>query len=346
MVTLSLKVESFGLICVLYGLAMGGHGFAAITVPYEPGNNLKPTATVVVRYDDITQLYTYIYTVGNDIGSVQEVETFAVEYGPNAPTNIISPIHWSAGDATFIKMVMWSPIDIGTVPPEWVPADGVPPSDFQIGAGEFLGGFSFQSQEGPHTGALLIRGYTPIPAADDAVDFDEAGITIPVWTDDSVHGTALVPGIDNSIVYMGGGSPSIDGFVAFIGVVAGDTQPDPATFIVRFGIGGETVDTSTFSAKLNGVEVASDFINIGGSQVMATFDVASSPMVTGPNSFQVSVDGTRSNGHPGSDSDTYIFISKRIEPSAKKETTTLPKEEQRKTFTGTVRSSGENSNDG
>jgi hypothetical protein len=69
--------------------------------------------------------------------------------------------------------------------------------------------------------------------------------------------------------------------------------PRPVTMVVRFGVNGEAVDTSTFHAELNMVAVTGSFTPTGNAdELLAVFDLADSPLVLGRNVLATSVEGT------------------------------------------------------
>ena len=65
-----------------------------------------------------------------------------------------------------------------------------------------------------------------------------------------------------------------------------------ATIVIRFGIRGENVDGTTFTATLNGVDVTASFAAITGvGDRAALFSVGSSPLTLGKNVLLTGVDG-------------------------------------------------------
>ncbi len=101
-------------------------------------------------------------------------------------------------------------------------------------------------------------------------------------------------GLDDGIIFGGGRRPSVDGFLAFVGLAEDrETLRRPVTMVIRFGVNGESVNSSTFHAKLNGVDVTGDFEATGnGNEMLAVFEIGSSPVIVGRNVLSTSIEGT------------------------------------------------------
>lgn len=266
---------------------------AQIIVPVQDQSQVDVTVSVEVQFDPATSLYAYDYLVTSGATSAQEVESFSIEANAEF-LNIQSPQGWRV-DMYFEKPILdWAAVESGPLPPNYVDVGNVLPSPANILPGEPLAGFSFQSPEPPTTVVFYAQGFAPIPSAVSEDDFDLAEIEIPTALENSFIGSTVGPGLDDNIIFTGGRRPSVDGFLGFVGL-AGDRETllRPVTMLVRFGVNGETVDTSTFHAELNRVDVTGSFTPTGNAdELLAVFELAASPLVIGRNVLATSVEGT------------------------------------------------------
>jgi len=98
--------------------------------------------------------------------------------------------------------------------------------------------------------------------------------------------------VNTSQVFFGGRRPGVDGFLFFLNRASGDTKSAPVGVVIQFGIAGETVDQSTFHATLNGTDVSSSFVlGSQSGQMVAVFDLGTTPLIMGKNVLITSVDG-------------------------------------------------------
>lgn len=169
-------------------------------------------------------------------------------------------------------------------------------------------GSPFKSPEGPTAVLFYARGYAPAPQADSEDELE--GIDVPIYTESSFIGSTVGPGRDDGVVFAGGRRPSVDGFLGFVGVNDRDTLILPVVISLRFAVNGETVDTSTFTAQLNRVDVAGSFQPTGnGDERVGIFDLAGSPVVVGRNVLVTSIDGiVPGTARTASDGDALTFF--------------------------------------
>lgn len=264
---------------------------AQIIVPVQDQSQVDVTISVDVQFDTATDLYTYTYELTNGLAAPQEVHTLSIEADAEV-LNVQSPQGWSAGLFFDKPILHWGATELGPLPPDFVDDGNIPPSAFNIKPGQTLGGFSLQSPEPPTTVLFFSQGYAPLPSALSEDDFD--GIEIPLYTENSFIDFTVGPGLDDGIIFAGGRRPSVDGFLAFVGL-AGDRETllRPVTMVIRFGVNGESVNTSTFHAELNRVDVTGVFEATGnGDEMLAVFEIGSSPLEIGRNALTTSVEGT------------------------------------------------------
>lgn len=113
----------------------------------------------------------------------------------------------------------------------------------------------------------------------------------PDFPDNLFNSQTQTP-LRNEIQYAGGGSPAVSNFLVFLTIKDGDVKPAPLLVDVAFGINGELVNQSTFRAKLNNVDVTSQFITMDGSRRRAYFQLGTSmPLKLGKNLLTTTVDG-------------------------------------------------------
>jgi len=296
-------------ICVLTLFTNQTRAIAEILVSDQAQDLVDVVVDSDVQFDPVTQLYTYTYQVTSQSTSVQNVTRFAVEIDGEI-LNVQSPEGWASFPFVEEPLIMWSAVKLGALPPDFVSDGNILPSPFQIKPGETLGGFSFQSPEPAQFTRFFAQGFAKIPQAEFEDELDIPEISFPVFPLNSKEGSAVGPGLDDSLIFFGGRRPSVDGFLGFVGSTNRETRPLPVTIIVRFAINGETVDTSTFQASLNRVDVTGSFLPTGnGTELMAVFELDSSSLVTGRNVLNTSVNGiVPGTTRTASDGDSFTFF--------------------------------------
>ena len=301
----------------LAGLLLVGIGWlptlgeAEILVPVLPTNLVDVTVAVDTKFDPATQLYTYSYSVTSLPTSQQNIQNFSIEFNGEV-LNVTSPRGWMSIPFFMEPIMSWAAIEVPkeSIPPGYVNDGSLFPSPFQIKPGETLGGFSLQSPSPPQAVKFYVRGFAPLPRATSEDDFDDAGITIPVFPDDSKVGGTLGPRLTDNLIFAGGRRPSVDGFLGFVGNENGETRRLPVSILIRFGVNGETVFPDTFRAALNREDVTQRFIKTGnGTERVALFELGQSPLVLGRNVLTTSVDGlVPDTTRTATDSDAFTFF--------------------------------------
>lgn len=111
------------------------------------------------------------------------------------------------------------------------------------------------------------------------------------------------------LLQVGNRRPGVDGFPGVVNFVNGATLPaGPATIQLRFSRNGETVDRSTFSAVLNGVDVTSQFVQTSTGDLVGVFAPGSSPAKSGRNVLLLKVDGLKAGTtQTATDADRFTF---------------------------------------
>ncbi len=155
------------------GLALGANtGFAQqVKCPDSP-NRVIPTVEASVKFDAATNLYTYRYTVRNGAQSAQAIDSFAVDFR-GSTLAVANPTGWTHGLFSGRNTLGWD----ATLADDTAPVGTVvPPSIAQIEPGDSLGGFSFQSPQGPGAVKFYVTGFAPVgplPTEADAERIEE-----------------------------------------------------------------------------------------------------------------------------------------------------------------------------
>ncbi len=295
-------------VAISFLLIISSFAKADIIVPFQKLDQVDVSIEVDVQYDGASQLYTYNYSVTSLTSSIQNVESFAVEFDGEV-LNIQSPVGWKDFMFDDESLLMWGSIIAIPRPADYVDTGNVLPGLHDIKPGETLSGFSFQSPELPQTSRYFAQGFAPIPQADHEGELDvpENQLT---FTQNSKSGLTIGPGLDDSLIFHGGRRPSVDGFLAFVGSQNRETRSAPTSIIIRFGVNGETVNVSTFKASLNRVDVTGTFKPTGnGEERLGIFDISNSPLVTGRNVLNTAVDGiVPGTTRTASDGDSFTFF--------------------------------------
>jgi hypothetical protein len=264
---------------------------AQIIIPPTPGDQLSATVSTKVSFDSASGLYTYNYTLSNAAASQQKVWFFALQFTGKL-MNPQSPSGWTFVEHDDRPIVSWAATEIGELPPDYIDDGNVPPSPFTVSQGTTLSGFSFQSPDPPASVQFFAQGETKLAQVGE--DEVELPFELPDFTQDSFVGSAVGPvPVDEAQFFTGGRRPAVDSFLVFLNLVDGDTRPAPMAVVVKFGIGGETVNAATFRATLNGTDVTASFVPNGRpGELVGVFDLGISPLATGRNVLLTSVDGT------------------------------------------------------
>lgn len=277
----------------ILGLVLAPMGSAQVLVPPTPANQLSVGVSANVTFDSASGLYTYTYTLNNANTSQQAAWLFALQLN-GAVTSSSSPNGWSSAIHDAEPLLSWAATDVGTLPPDFVDTGNIPPSPFVIAPGAVLSGFQLVSPDPPGNATFFAQGDTLLTqVAVDTGDLAQEGQEVPPLTADSFSGSTVGPlPVNTSAVFFGGRRPAVDGFLVFLNLASGDVKNAPVGVVIQFGIDGETVDTSTFSATLNGTDVTSLFAPGPNSQQMtAIFPLGTSPLVAGKNVLITSVTG-------------------------------------------------------
>jgi len=266
---------------------------AQVIVTPTPANQLSPTISTAVTYDSASGLYTYNYTVNNASTSQQAAWLFALQLNGTVSSSS-APAGWSLAQHDDQPLLSWAATDVGTLPSDYVDNGNLPPSPFTIAPGASLSGFQLRSPDPPGNVTFYAQGDTQLAqVAVDVGDLSQEGQEVPDLTQDSFSGTTVGPvPLNSSQVFFGGRRPGVDGFLVFLNLGTGDTKSAPVGVVIQFGVDGETVDQSTFHATLNGTDVTSLFVpGSQSNQMVAIFDLGTTPLITGKNVLITSVDG-------------------------------------------------------
>jgi hypothetical protein len=262
---------------------------AQVLVAPEPGNRISISVSFTTTFNAASGLYTYTYSVTNSASSTQEAWLFALDLSGDAAetvTNPISPNGWTFMKHPMGPMVSWAATEVDAVPIGFVDDGSILPSPHQIKPGQTFGGFSFQSPRPPVTVKYYAQGFTQLPQAVDEGDLLESGAPKD-FTHDSIVGIAQGPSpTDPSI------QPSSLGFFNFVGLSNEAVRKTPVSVGVHFNQLAGTIDVTSFHAALNGQNVTTAFTPTGiGSDLNATLNQSSSPLLDGENVLEAVVSG-------------------------------------------------------
>ncbi len=278
----------------LFALALfASLGRAQVLVPPTPANQLSVSVATNVTFDSASGRYTYTYTLTNASTSLQAAWLFALQLNGTV-TSSGSPAGWTSAVHDDEPLLSWAATEVDTLPPDFVDTGNIPPSPFVIAPGAILSGFQLVSPDPPGNATFFAQGDTLLTqVAVDTGDLPLEGQEVPPLTTDSINGGTVGPvPLNASQVFFGGRRPAVDGFLVFLNLATGDVKTAPVGVVIQFGIDGESVDTSTFHATLNGTDVTSLFApGPNSAQMTAIFDVATSPLVIGKNVLITSVAG-------------------------------------------------------
>jgi len=244
MITLKSK-DSLGLLLGIGSLLLANvfflPAYGEIIVPPIPGNQLAIDVQPQVTKDPNTQIYTYSYTVSNRPSSLQEMSFFAIEFAPGTEIlNPVAPPGWDFGVHKDQPIASWAAVDIGELPPDYVDDGNVVASPFNLKSGQTMSGFSFQTFAAPADGKFYAQGFTKLPQVSGG-EGEISEDSVPPFTEDSYSSITTTP---NTPSYGGGRRPAVDGFLVFLNLQRdGDVFVSPATVLVKFAAGGESVST-------------------------------------------------------------------------------------------------------
>jgi hypothetical protein len=288
------KIKTLLVAVVLFALVLlAPAARAQVLVPPTPANQLSVTVATNVTYDSTAGLYTYDYTLTNSGASAQAAWLFALQLNGTA-TSSTAPNGWSSIIHDDQPLISWAATDVGTLPPDYVDTGNIPPSPFVIAPGAVQSGFQLVSPDPPGTTTFFAQGDTLLTqVAEDTGDLPQEGQEVPSLTADSFSGSTVGPvPLNTSQVFFGGRRPAVDGFLVFLNLAGGDVVQAPVGIVIQFGIDGETVDPTTFSATLNGTDVTKLFSpGPNSNQMTAIFTPGTTPLVTGKNVLITSVSG-------------------------------------------------------
>ncbi len=248
----------------------------------------------VVR-DPASHVYTYSYSIFNEPENPSGIDRFWLKLQPEARLvgGVASPKHWSGSYIDFRAMIIWAGTDIRPFIPEGYVHDGHSLSPYGpfIQPGESMDGFAIQSFGAPVAGIGYTQTRRPLPWADDADELEDLPFASDQPEDNGFQVEVQVPGFEPG--FVGNRRPAVDGFLVFVNLVEKDSYQGAALVVIRFGAGGEQVDTGSFRASLNREDVTGRFAfdaTYGGWA--AWFRPGESPLRVGSNVLLTSVEGT------------------------------------------------------
>ncbi len=291
----------------------------ATKLQYPPLTITGSTLASAVTYDPATQIYRYEYTINAASTNKSSIGGFTIDLlgtvnrpqlDPALPNNI-------EREETVVGTFQPSttvPVGITVPNTGWYGAMSVKGKvsfvglypTMRVAPGTTMHGFVLQSKQppGPRTATLdpSSEPWDNLPDPPEGVEYE------PVRADAYDLTVSTIGPIDptDANLYSGGGQQpaEVNKFLRFaqpldnrIKLAAGVTS---YIVIIYYG---QTIIPSTFSATLNGADISSQFHPIPGSAEVVTI-----PIGPGTTKLHLSVDGTKSSGGKGTDSDTLTFL--------------------------------------
>lgn len=130
----------------------------------DPPNKVAVRVKGTATFDPATRLFTYEFEVFNDQTSVQEVDSFAMDFTPPI-SDITAPRGWAKSFFDDRTTIHWYASEAVPSPPGKPDTGQVPPGLFQIKPGTSLGGFSFKSPLPPAPMTFYVLGFALLPSA-------------------------------------------------------------------------------------------------------------------------------------------------------------------------------------
>ncbi|MBW3570647.1 MAG: hypothetical protein KY467_06035 [Gemmatimonadetes bacterium] len=271
-------------------------------LPYPgwvPSDQVDPSITAAVTYDQAAGLWRYAYTVANGPAAAQDIWEVWFRLGGWA-RNALAPAGWSAvGDAEETFSITGPGIPgtsfMADLQAEYT-GNFDPPSDYQIPPGQSLAGFVLESPFPPGYVRVYVQGYgaVPFPPNPENGDTIEAN-PVPHDTLNSQRVTSLGPSRYHGVMTRGTlNLEGAEGFLGFMNLAAsGTVLRAPAPVALKFSVGGETVFPETFRAVLNGVDVTSWFHpgTAGGADRVAVLVLGTLPVQEGRNVLVTTLEG-------------------------------------------------------
>jgi hypothetical protein len=277
----------------------------------ELASNISANVAVVTSFDTNTGLYAYRYTITNYGESSKNLHEFHIPLRGASILNVQAPAGWESYlkfDQTSIGWCACAEEGV-TIPAGYVDDGRALPSSFAVPPGGTLSGFSFQSAYPPSPGSFYAGAWVPIPI--EGVDFPEGQEPdIADFPLNLLQGSVNGPLKDDTL-YMGGRRPGVDAFLVFANFKDGGSYTSPVIVDILFGPNGESVNQSTFIAKLNGTDVTSQFLILEPNRRRAVFQATNgSPLLVGKNVLLTAVDGVVPGGtQTAKDSDRVVFLA-------------------------------------
>lgn len=278
--------------------------------------------SVEVTFNPINGVYTYAYTITSGPDNLREIVMFGVDI---ATANPITPVPDPdlVSDESFLLKdfapTRSAPVGLQS-PPGWMTgvggtgevvwgSAGAPstlfPANPSLFPGNSLGGFVIQSKAPPGPRSFIV--FPKILDLYEGFGDELETLDVPQVEDYNVKGQTTGPVLAEELTLIDakGQRPSdVNTFLKFSNpLVTSTTLPAGVKIFDLVIFYGPTINPATFGAVLNGADITPSFtVSPGGASVVRL------DLVDGRNTLVLSVDGVRSDGRTGRDTDRLTFI--------------------------------------
>jgi hypothetical protein len=128
-----LKIKTPWIVLMPLAFFAAATTYAQTTVVCPPDPNLVTVkVTSKFNFDAVTKMFTYTYTISNDLSSVQEIESFNLDFAPSI-SSVVDPPGWVDGTFSFRSTLGWGAVDDLDRPADPADTATVPAALSQIG---------------------------------------------------------------------------------------------------------------------------------------------------------------------------------------------------------------------
>jgi len=301
--------------CLAIAVALIAGG--AVAQQFPPLTISGTSLTCAVSYDSARQVYRYAYTINAPSTNLAPVVGFHLDLaGKSARTQLDPTLQNNIVRRDNKQPATTIPVGI-IVPDPGIWRAGITPGGqfyiysrkglMDVPAGAAQGGIVIESHQPP--GLRTVRFHPSTRAWNTIIDALPLGTELenpPNGRDYIATTTAIGPAdLTDADFYSGGGQQpaEVNKFLRYTAPLDNRVKlPAGTTSYTVVVLYGTTIVPSTFQATLSGVDITSQFHPAPGGADAVTIPI------NGTTKLHLSVDGTKSSGGKGTDSDTLTFL--------------------------------------